>query len=437
MSLLNLKHIHTYSPDKITLQNSTPIVPTNSEITSAWYLPSQEELQLMYNNLTAFGVGNFKTTGSYPNNPYYWSSTEGTDGKFAMRVNFGGSGDALSYYKQTVYYVRATRMLTSTNQYELRDETANGFIYEITDNLNGTFTYREAAKNDCTSKSAWSNLFDISDSDQQYFIGTTLPDLDEGLNNTNEIMAQVGHTTSAALIATQYASEVSGSKTVHDFIDSITADLFVFNTTTKINTESINILNKLYTKPRAILFTNSSSIIADTETPNALQSYIDTTKTTYVKSSLSTDHILINEIVDNQFAVMTSNHNGPTVIIDSEFYTPEFYITKTDLGLSGNIPSGVYTLKGTVVYKNAVEEDFELNIIYYASIAVCIRQKLNEFVLDCNQCRNTDDVIPFFIAESAFQSLQYYEEDTLDVTAINKILASLNMFCNQKTCTSC
>ena len=429
MSLLSLKHIHTYSPDRITLQNNTPIVPTNSEITSVWYLPSQDELKLMYDNLKTLGVGNFRTTGSAPNEPKYWSSTCAVEGDHAFFVNFSNGGKSGTYKSSVYYYVRSTRMLISTNKYKIGDETANGFIYHIVDNLDGTFTYREAAKNDCNSKSIWCNIvFDL---------GTTSTDLDEGLNNTNEIMAQVGHTTSAALIATQYASEVSGSKTVHDFIDSITADLFVFNTTTKINTASINILNKLYTNPRAILFTNSSSIIADTETPNALQSYINATKTTYIKSSLSTDHVLINEVVDNQFAVMTSNYNGPTATIDSEFYTPEFYITKTDLGLSGNIPSGVYTLRGTVIYKNTVEEDFELNIVYYASIAVCIRQKLNEFVLDCNQCRNTDDVIPFFIAESAFQSLQYYEEDTLNVTAINKILASLNIFCNQKTCTSC
>ena len=427
MSLLSLKHIHTYSPDRITLQNSTPIVPTNSEVTSAWYLPSKDELNLMYVNLRLLGIGNFKTIAVLPDEPTYWSSSEVND--TTVWGQYFSGGLQVAGAKNYSSYVRATRTITSTNEYELGDETANGFIYHITDNLNGTFTYREAAKTDCSTKSIWSNVSTL--------IGTTLPDLAEGLNNTNKIMAQVGYITSAALIATQYASEVSGSKTVHDFIDSITADLFVFNTTTKINTTSINILNKLYTDPRAILFTNSSSIIADTETPNVLQSYIDATKTTYVKSSLSTDHILINEVVDNQFAVMTSNHNGPTATIDTEFYTPEFYITKTDLGITGNIPSGVYTLKGTIVYKNTVEEDFELNIVYYASLAVCIRQKLNEFVLDCNQCRNTDDVVPFFIAESAFQSLQYYEEDVLDVTAINKILASLNIFCNQKTCTTC
>lgn len=107
-----------------------------------------------------------------------------------------------------------------------------------------------------------------------------------------------------------------------------------------------------------ILFTNAGSIIADTEVPNALQSYIDATKTTYVKSSLSTDHILINEVVDNQFAVITSNHSGPTATIDSEFYTPEFYITKNRSWINLEYSYGVYTLSGTIVYKNGVEEDF-------------------------------------------------------------------------------
>ena len=428
MSLLSLKHVHTYSPDRITLRNETPIIITNSETVSQWYLPSKDELLLMYTNLASLGIGNFRTTGHYPNQPWYWSSSEGADGRFAWNIKFD-TGSSADYYKSTSYFVRSTRFLTSSTIYSLGDETVNGFIYHIKDNEDGTFTYREAAKNDCDSKSIWSN---INSSAVDSFIGTTSTDLSEGINNTNEIIAQVGHTTSAALIATQYRI-----KTIHNYIDSISADLFIYNTTTKVNTSSINILNKLYTNPRLILFTNNSSIITDSVVPNSLQSYIDPNKTTYAVPSTSNDYLLINELIDNQFAKITSNYNGGKEIIGTEFYTPEFYITKTDLGITGNIPSGVYTLKGTIVYHNTIEEDFELNIVYYASIAVCIRQKLNEFVLDCNQCRNTDDVVPFFIAESAFQSLQYYEESTLDVTAINKILSSLNIFCNQKTCTTC
>ena len=428
MSLLNLKHIHTYSPDRITLRNETPIIITNSEIVSSWYLPSKDELLLMYTNLASLGIGNFRTTGNYPNQPWYWSSSEGADGRFAWSIKFD-VGSSFDYYKSTFYFIRSTRFLTSSTIYNLGDETINGFIYHIKDNGDGTFTYREAAKNDCDSKGVWSN---INSSAVDSFIGTTSTNLSEGINNTNEIIAQTGHTTSAALIATQYKV-----KTIHNYINSINADLFIYNTTTKVNTSSINILNKLYTNPRFILFTNNNSTIIDSVVPNSLQSYIDPNKTTYAVPSTSNDYLLINELIDNQFAKITSNYGGDTEIISTEFYTPEFCITKADLGITNNISSGVYTLKGTIVYHNTVEENFELNIVYYAPIAVCIRQKLNEFVLDCNQCRNTDDVVPFFIAESAFQSLQYYEEDVLDVTAINKILASLNIFCNQKTCTTC
>lgn len=195
MSLLSLKHIHTYSPDRITLQNSTPIVPTNSEITSVWYFsPSKEELKLMYDNLKCLELVILKLLGPIQITPTIGAQQRVLmeDSLFKTRFNNGAQAE---YYKSTSYYVRATRILISTNQYELGDETANGFIYHILDNLDGTFTYREAAKTDCASKSTWSNLFDLLGTDQLYFIGTTLPDLAEGLNNTNEIMAQVGHTT--------------------------------------------------------------------------------------------------------------------------------------------------------------------------------------------------------------------------------------------------
>ena len=401
MSLLSLKHIHTYSPDKITLQNSTPIVPTGYDPEYQWHLPSRADLSAI-DAVLGDGEGYDFEEG------VYWSSSEAyiqdSNTDVWCRTLLSPRNSVIKA-KSESHFVIATRTYDSELNMTIGDLDANlNLVFNKTNNINGGFKYQVCR--DLKTASTWSNITTIYAGTEDAFIA----DINQGVRNTVKILEQTGHISSAALIANQYTDVLTSSNTVHNFIESITADLFVFNTTTKINTTPINILNKLY---------------------------INATRTTYVKSSLSTDHVLINEVVDNQFAVMTSNHNGPTATIDTEFYTPEFYITKADLGLSTNIPSGVYTLSGTIVYQNAVEENFTLDIVYYASIAVCIRQKLNEFVLDCNQCRSTDDVVPFFIAESAFQSLQYYEEDVLDVTAINKILASLNIFCNQKTCTTC
>jgi hypothetical protein len=64
-------------------------------------------------------------------------------------------------------------------------------------------------------------------------------------------------------------------------------------------------------------------------------------------------------------------------------------------------------------------------------------KKLNEFVLDCNKCKSPESMMQFFIAESMYVALQNYENGTLDPVAINKIMASLNTFCNQNTCRTC
>lgn len=181
---------------------------------------------------------------------------------------------------------------------------------------------------------------------------------------------------------------------------------------------------------------NTSLITCDTD----MFADLDLTLTPYIyldKTDLTSPIKILEKISDYQISVGTT-FTATEVIDPLVYYTiiklkgSEFTSPKT------SISSGVYVLD---FYANNVLPNetitYTMNVVYYSSLAVCIRQKLNEFVLDCNQCRNTDDVVPFFIAESAFQSLQYYEESTLDVTAINKILASLNIFCNQKTCKTC
>jgi len=67
---------------------------------SDWFLPSKDELNLMYTNLKAFGVGGF--SGSY-----YWSSSE-ANAYFAWLQYFSTAGQ-YSMPKALYTYVRAVR----------------------------------------------------------------------------------------------------------------------------------------------------------------------------------------------------------------------------------------------------------------------------------------------------------------------------------------
>lgn len=65
-----------------------------------WFLPSIDELKLIYQNLKLIGIGNFM-------NDVYWSSTE-TDFNNAWLMNFG-SGHAVENNTSTAVRVRAVR----------------------------------------------------------------------------------------------------------------------------------------------------------------------------------------------------------------------------------------------------------------------------------------------------------------------------------------
>ena len=80
-----------------------------------WYLPSKDELNLLYNNLHLNGLGGF-TTGSAGNiSGWYWSSTEGEeDGNAAWVQSFkdGQNGLQVTYdigYKTFNNHIRAVR----------------------------------------------------------------------------------------------------------------------------------------------------------------------------------------------------------------------------------------------------------------------------------------------------------------------------------------
>ena len=68
---------------------------------SDWFLPSKDELNLMYENLKVFGVGGFADN-------YYWSSSE-YDAGFAWCQHFYWA-DQYNDYKGNTYRVRAVRV---------------------------------------------------------------------------------------------------------------------------------------------------------------------------------------------------------------------------------------------------------------------------------------------------------------------------------------
>jgi hypothetical protein len=89
-------------------------VTINTVFYDDWYLPSKDELDLMYRNKTTINAtaiangGNNFNTGS--NDRFWWSSTTRAVGQytFAWRQNFD-TGDQYDYYQYPPYNVRAVR----------------------------------------------------------------------------------------------------------------------------------------------------------------------------------------------------------------------------------------------------------------------------------------------------------------------------------------
>jgi len=89
---------------------------TNYELNgyTDWFLPSKEELNLMFRNLFVLGLGNFYTPpiiSSGPNGGIYWSSTDGSGetgccGAWTQRFDYGESH---GLGRQTELNVRAVR----------------------------------------------------------------------------------------------------------------------------------------------------------------------------------------------------------------------------------------------------------------------------------------------------------------------------------------
>lgn len=148
-----------------------------------WFLPTQSSLATMANQLYDFGLGNFS-------NGYYWASNEGGPSNGTVQSIFGGSGT--SSPKGNVYHVRPIRHFNApVGSYNLRDNgPGGGLVFYIL----GTNFY-EAYTEDLDD-SVWSNITNQS-------VGSTGTGVGDGETNTQLIINQVGHTTSAALLCTQ------------------------------------------------------------------------------------------------------------------------------------------------------------------------------------------------------------------------------------------
>jgi len=157
---------------------------------SDWFLPSKDELAAMRTNLYAHEVGNFS-------GGEYWSSSE-YNNSVVWRHQFSLDNQAI-FYKYFLYVtsVRACRsFVAGVGAYSLRDTgPQKGLIFYI----DGGTTYYEAARNDQSSEYIWSNIDDveIGPAAQGTAIGT-------GKANTAAIIAQAGHTDSAAKLCDDY-----------------------------------------------------------------------------------------------------------------------------------------------------------------------------------------------------------------------------------------
>lgn len=155
-----------------------------------WYLPSLQELSDMYTNIwDASGDGFFE-------DDYYWSSSEYTSSQGYEMTFLNGSYQGTN--KGTTDHVRAVRHFSTAHNYALGEKTDTGrFISYKSDNGDGTYKYYECAALDQSTDYAWSNVTGTEVTGTSVNRGT-------GYINTALIIAQAGHTASAAALAYAY-----------------------------------------------------------------------------------------------------------------------------------------------------------------------------------------------------------------------------------------
>ena len=160
---------------------------------SLWYLPSLQELDDIYDNVWDDG-GN----GSFQQD-YYWSSTEYISTQ-AYELTFV-DGSYMTTNKGTGDPVRAVRHFSTAYNYALGEETDTGrYISYKADNGDGTWLYYECNQSDLADQQAWSNVTNT-------LVGGTSANRGTGYANTALIMAQPGHTDSAAKLCHDLATD--------------------------------------------------------------------------------------------------------------------------------------------------------------------------------------------------------------------------------------
>ena len=160
--------------------SAIPNITSNTDFTD-WFLPSRDELNTMYTELHLYGVGGFS-------DDEHMSSSEFNATEF-YTFNFG-SGSAIDAPKTDTTRIRPCRAFTSVSpSYSVRDVgLSGGLIFWKSGN-----DYLEAFPIDLNigAPQQWSNIIALA-------IGTTGTAVGTGQANTTAIIAQVGHTTSAA-----------------------------------------------------------------------------------------------------------------------------------------------------------------------------------------------------------------------------------------------
>ena len=162
----------THNDDSMGLRLSVRESQSIVSIASDWFLPSQEELILMFINLHNNGIGDFEEGATY------WTSSEDGPGSAYTIVFTAGDMTIVSTVKAELHKSRPVRLFTTQDTYSLGDiGPAGGFIFYKTEN-----TYLECATVD-TIEQVWSNVYTRE-------VGTSTSLL-TGQSNTTAIVSQL------------------------------------------------------------------------------------------------------------------------------------------------------------------------------------------------------------------------------------------------------